>query len=560
MSERSQPFAADRAGRISLWQRPGLRPGALVVAGLVLVTLMGWGLVRAEHHRLEVARFERHAQRMEQAVRDEFAPLEQSLRGLHGLVWAADLAPSAEDWAEQVRRVVPYLGAGFEGMGFVRRVWRKNLEVFEARHRLESGYANFQAERTTVGEELYLVVNYADAQGAAAPLGFDLGAGVTRRRSLDRAAREDNFAMSGMIRLLVEEGEAPGVLLSYPVYSTDTPSASPAVREQELLGWVYAAVRLDRKLAEVGTSDGLLRLTLADPPREPPADGQPGYSVTKEIELYGHPWTLHVSTTPEFHALGRSQMPLLVLAGGLLFSLLGGWLTYLLYSGRERATAMARHMTLNLRRAEAESRRLATVASRTRNAVILADAAWRIEWVNEGFTRTFGYTLEEVKGRRPGDFLLGEESDPTGPARIDAACAANEPFVGELVQYDKTGRAHRLEAEVRRLTDEAGRSEGYMSLMTDVTDARRISRDLAAKEEQLRFIFYSLPVGVGWQRFDEQGREEEFRLSEWFFNIWGVAREDMADRRRMRAMTHPEDQESLAEVEARLKAREIKGY
>ena len=57
MSERSQPFAADRAGRISLWQRPGLRPGALVVAGLVLVTLMGWGLVRAEHHRLEVARF-----------------------------------------------------------------------------------------------------------------------------------------------------------------------------------------------------------------------------------------------------------------------------------------------------------------------------------------------------------------------------------------------------------------------------------------------------------------------------------------------------------------------
>jgi PAS domain-containing protein len=55
-----------------------------------------------------------------------------------------------------------------------------------------------------------------------------------------------------------------------------------------------------------------------------------------------------------------------------------------------------RQANVSLKRQEAESRKLALIAARTDNAVILSDAQGRIEWVNEGFTRLTGYLLEEV--------------------------------------------------------------------------------------------------------------------------------------------------------------------
>ena len=64
-----------------------------------------------------------------------------------------------------------------------------------------------------------------------------------------------------------------------------------------------------------------------------------------------------------------------------------------------------------LRQSDAKARKLALVASHTRNSVIMADAQGRIEWANEAFTSVTGYTLAEVIGRTPGSFLQGPKTD-----------------------------------------------------------------------------------------------------------------------------------------------------
>ena len=51
--------------------------------------------------------------------------------------------------------------------------------------------------------------------------------------------------------------------------------------------------------------------------------------------------------------------------------------------------------------------RLALVAERTNNLVIITDAARRIAWVNEAFIRVSGYTLAEVAGRKPAELQIG---------------------------------------------------------------------------------------------------------------------------------------------------------
>jgi PAS domain S-box-containing protein len=64
------------------------------------------------------------------------------------------------------------------------------------------------------------------------------------------------------------------------------------------------------------------------------------------------------------------------------------------------------------KQADLELYKLATVANRTHNAVVIADALGVIEWVNEGFERLTGYALSDCVGRTPGSFLQGPGSDP----------------------------------------------------------------------------------------------------------------------------------------------------
>ena len=54
---------------------------------------------------------------------------------------------------------------------------------------------------------------------------------------------------------------------------------------------------------------------------------------------------------------------------------------------------------------------LSLVANETDNAVIITDPNGYIQYVNNGFERLTGYALSEVKGKKPGSFLQGKDSD-----------------------------------------------------------------------------------------------------------------------------------------------------
>ena len=54
---------------------------------------------------------------------------------------------------------------------------------------------------------------------------------------------------------------------------------------------------------------------------------------------------------------------------------------------------------------------LALVAARTDNAVILANSEGLVVWVNEGFTRLTGYSLEEARNQKPGHLLQGPDTN-----------------------------------------------------------------------------------------------------------------------------------------------------
>jgi PAS domain S-box-containing protein len=164
-----------------------------------------------------------------------------------------------------------------------------------------------------------------------------------------------------------------------------------------------------------------------------------------------------------------------------------------------------------LREKEAEARKLALVASRTDNAVVVSDAQGRIEWVNDGFVRITGWTLPEVIGKTPGSFLQGPETDPKTTQMMREKLRNGEGFRCEVLNYGKDGRKYWVSVEVQPILNDNGVLVNFMAVESDVTERihgerRRsvqhaVSRILAGGStlhEASAKILKTVCDGLGW--------------------------------------------------------------
>ncbi len=124
-----------------------------------------------------------------------------------------------------------------------------------------------------------------------------------------------------------------------------------------------------------------------------------------------------------------------------------------------------------------ENRKLAYVASLTVNAVIVTDAEGRITWVNQGFERITEYTFDEVKGKRPGDFLQGKETDSATIELMRESRKENRGFRVEVINYSKSGRKYCLDIEVVPLLDDYNQLTGFMAIEQDITERKRSEQE-----------------------------------------------------------------------------------
>lgn len=132
------------------------------------------------------------------------------------------------------------------------------------------------------------------------------------------------------------------------------------------------------------------------------------------------------------------------------------------------AVIVFRDVTEMQRRTE-EVQRLALVAERTTNAVIIADVTGCITWVNSGFERLTGYRLDEVIGKKPGALLQFEKSDPATIQAIREALAAGAPVRAEILNRGKHGDEYWIDLDIQPLHDDAGALTGFIAVESNVT-------------------------------------------------------------------------------------------
>jgi len=398
---------------------------------------------------------------------------------------------------------------GTRGVGFIKRVLRQDIDAFVAAERADDA-PDFSVRTSGNAPDLFVIQHIYPLESNLPTWGFDIGSESVRRAAAERAIQSGEPTLSESIALLQDQQKRRGFLYFVPVYKNGTNPKTPEEREAALEGLAYSPIvaeevlslirpfvdgeldfelfegnRLDQR-AKLYDDDGHLSNVEVDE-QEQYAGRE--FSLQTPLNIGGLDCLLVTSTTPVFDAKINRDSPVIIAIGGILMSLMLAAIVWSLGLSRARAIDLSETITQDLRDSESEMRlavmkseRLAEIARRTSNAVIITDVEGKIEWVNDGFTRITGYQLEEVIGKKPGSILQGEKSDPAVTARLGAAVRKGEPAKAAIVNYGKDGREYTLDIEIEPLRDAHGVINGFMAIESDITE--RIQQEQLVKESE----------------------------------------------------------------------------
>ena len=130
-----------------------------------------------------------------------------------------------------------------------------------------------------------------------------------------------------------------------------------------------------------------------------------------------------------------------------------------------------------LHHAEQQRSLLESVLAFANDSVLITEAepidgdGPRILYANEAFTRTTGYTLEEILGKTP-RLLQGPRSDRKALDRIKTALKAWQPVEVELINYRKDGTPFWVELSIAPVVDGRGWYTHWISIQRDITERK----------------------------------------------------------------------------------------
>lgn len=142
------------------------------------------------------------------------------------------------------------------------------------------------------------------------------------------------------------------------------------------------------------------------------------------------------------------------------------------------------HRTRQLAESNKELEKLSIVARETDNAVLIMDAVGNFEWVNEGFTRVYGYTLDQLikeKGRN----AVGLSANPQIARVISMFPVERKPVHYESFQINRDGRRVWANTVLTPVFDREGNLARIVAVDSDITRLKDSEDRIRKQNEEI---------------------------------------------------------------------------
>ncbi len=164
------------------------------------------------------------------------------------------------------------------------------------------------------------------------------------------------------------------------------------------------------------------------------------------------------------------------------------WLGYNFRTRSLRRRSEVLRQTVNARTRELQVKnlelaKLSLVASETDNAVMIFNHNLELEWVNTGFVKLTGFTLEDVK-KNKGSQLRDLTSNPLVVDHLDECIAEKRSFIYESELMNKEGRQIWTSSTLTPILNDTGTLTNVVVIDTDITLRKKMEEQIRASLEE----------------------------------------------------------------------------
>ena len=373
-----------------------------MIVSSVVVVLVFVLASNNEQKKLE-DHFEQQAELVGKSVESSFSSLAYSLATLRGL-FIASHEVTREEFTAYVKHVIPGI-KGVSGFSWNQYLPHDQRENFEKLMQAQ-GYENFHIKEKNTDDKFvpapvrdsYTVIGFIEPWPEnLALVGINVNAEPARAAAQVRARDTSELAMTAPLHLYRDLKHTSGVIVYLPVYKDMENLGTALNRQQSLIGFATAIVRINDLippvLAAFNTENFEIQITdntdSASPllfySSEPESISAYARSLEVNRQLYfgGRYLSLNIVPSETFLLDNRSLQSWFVLAGGLLFcSFLGGFL--LLITGR---TQYVRDLV------EQRTKELTAILEQAVEAILVVDEYGHILRANPAANHLFGHNF-----------------------------------------------------------------------------------------------------------------------------------------------------------------------
>ncbi len=188
--------------------------------------------------------------------------------------------------------------------------------------------------------------------------------------------------------------------------------------------------------------------------------------------------------------------------------------------GRTIKTHGANQDITERQRSQEQLRLLTTAVEAAAAGIAITDRSGKIEWINPGFTRLTGYTLEEATGQNPRVLKSGKMS-PEFYHDMWQAISTGQVWHGELINRHKDGTDYSEEMTITPVRLHGDEITHYIALKQDVTERKAAEETLRRSEAELAEALKIAKLAY-WE-YDVE--KDLFLFNDQFFSIFHTTAE-----------------------------------
>ena len=497
-------------------------PAFLVLALGLVISLAAWRSTERRVSGEAETKFQHEIAQAVGALDQRFQDNVNLLVGLHGLFVASDQV-DRDDFQRYLSGFhIRQRYSGVRLVSFVRYVPHASRAEFERRVRRDRtvdprGFPNFRIRPPGTREDYFVVTYIEPLAGNERALGFDVFSESVRRAAVERARDSGQPTASEPIWLAADPQKRISVALRMPVYRGGMPVTTVAQRRASFVGTVSSAINVEALVSgllgrELGRDFDLTIHDMGFTGEETPVEAAShdnlvfdsgrifGRSVARydegsvlhqlmSLDVAGRIWRLEFSA-PSAPAHGAGGvLPLVILMGGVVTSLLLFWVVWALLLSRERALKLAEHASA-VRAAEGLREQLAFIQQLIEavpQPIFFKDVSGRrYLGVNRAWEKFFGIPRARFIGKTVFELY------PDNPELAKMHHAKDEDLFRQpgSQSYEAAILAadHRLHHTIYNkaiFADSNGAVAGLIGTITDVTGLKEA--EAALREGEARF-------------------------------------------------------------------------